>query len=87
MLYIAGVFGGHITKKNAIATGLFPNIDPEKIQVVGNAAGQGAAKALLEDDFLEKLEQAGKNAGHVELAQQEKFQQEFLDAMQLTAWN
>ena len=41
----------------------------------------------MEDDFLEKLEQAGKNAGHVELAQQEKFQQEFLDAMQLTAWN
>ena len=86
-LYIAGVFGGHISKKNAVLTGLFPNIAREKIVIAGNAAGDGAAKALLSEEFLRQTEKVGTEAVHVELAQQEAFQQEFLVSMEIVPWN
>ena len=86
-LYIAGVFGGHISKKNAVLTGLFPNIAREKIVIAGNAAGDGAAKALLSEKFLRQTEKVGTEAVHVELAQQEAFQQEFLASMEIVSWN
>lgn len=86
-LYIAGVFGGHISKKSAVLTGLFPDIAREKIVIAGNAAGDGAAKALLSEAFLQQTEQVGSEAVHIELAQQEAFQQEFLASMELTPWN
>lgn len=86
-LYIAGVFGGHISKKSAVLTGLFPDIAREKIVIAGNAAGDGAAKALLSEAFLQQTEQVGSEAVHIELAQQEAFQQEFLASMELIPWN
>lgn len=86
-LYIAGVFGGHISKKNAVLTGLFPEIAQEKLVIAGNAAGEGAARALLSEEFLRQTEKVGTEAVHVELAQQEAFQQEFLASMELTPWN
>lgn len=86
-LYIAGVFGGHISKKSAVLTGLFPDIAREKIVIAGNAAGDGVAKALLSEAFLQQTEQVGSEAVHIELAQQEAFQQEFLASMELTPWN
>ena len=85
-LYIAGVFGGHISKRNAVLTGLFPDIAPEKLVIAGNAAGKGAAQALLSETFLEQTEWIGSHAGHVELAQQEEFQQQFMDAMAIVPW-
>ena len=81
-LYIAGVFGGHISKRNAVLTGLFPDIAPEKLVIAGNAAAQ----ALLSETFLEQTEWIGSHAGHVELAQQEEFQQQFMDAMAIVPW-
>ena len=86
-LYIAGVFGGHISKKSAVLTGLFPDIAREKIVIAGNAAGDGAAKALLSEEFLRQTEKVGTEAIHVELAQQEAFQQEFLVSMEIVPWN
>ena len=86
-LYIAGVFGGHISKKSAVLTGLFPDIAREKIVIAGNAAGDGVAKALLSEAFLQQTEQVGSEAVHIELAQQEAFQKEFLASMELTPWN
>ncbi len=86
-LYIAGVFGGHISKKSAVLTGLFPDIAREKIVIAGNAAGDGVAKALLSEAFLQQTEQVGSEAVHIELAQQEAFQKEFLASMEIVPWN
>lgn len=86
-LYIAGVFGGHISKKSAVLTGLFPDIAREEIVIAGNAAGDGVAKALLSEAFLQQTEQVGSEAVHIELAQQEAFQKEFLASMEIVPWN
>ena len=55
--------------------------------IAGNAAGDGAAKALLSEEFLRQTEKVGTEAIHVELAQQEAFQQEFLVSMEIVPWN
>lgn len=82
-IWIAGVFGGHISKGSAMKTGLFPAVSPEKISVVGNAAGEGAALALLSSKFKQVTEQNAQRAEHLELASSEEFQKEFLAAMEL----
>lgn len=84
--YIAGVFGGHISKKSAVVTGLFPDISQEKLVIAGNAAGAGAAKALLSESFLKETEVIGRKAEHMELAGEDTFQQEFLASMEIAPW-
>ncbi|MGD9238353.1 MAG: ASKHA domain-containing protein, partial [Desulfobacterales bacterium] len=44
---IAGAFGTHVDREKALIMGLFPDCDIEKIQSIGNAAGDGCRAALL----------------------------------------
>jgi hypothetical protein len=46
-LVIAGGFGSFMDKHSALHIGLLPQVPPEKISHVGNAAGAGAINALL----------------------------------------
>ena len=82
-IWIAGMFGGHISKSNAVKTGLFPDVSPDKLKMAGNAAGRGAALALLSSRFCRQAEQIARQAQHLELASNEVFRQEFLKAMEL----
>ncbi|MCH5267520.1 MAG: DUF4445 domain-containing protein [Lachnospiraceae bacterium] len=85
-LHIAGVFGGFLHPKNAVKSGLLPDLPTEKLYFDGNAAGEGAAKALMVPGFLEELQERTKSVEHVELAQMEEFSQNFVRAMELCAW-
>ena len=62
--------------------GLFPKY-PEKLEIVGNAAGDGAAMALFEDGFIDEMEKQVKKVHHVELAGEKDFQKKFMNAMEL----
>ena len=44
---IAGAFGTHVDRTKALIMGLFPDCEIDKIQGVGNAAGDGCRAALL----------------------------------------
>lgn len=83
---IAGVFGKFIHPNSAIAFGLYPNICKNKMQFVGNAAGRGAAMALLDDNFKNLVEKYAKKIRHVELADEDIFKSKFLSAMTLRKW-
>lgn len=85
-IMIAGVFGGHISKSNAVRTGLFPDVPAGRLQVVGNAAGAGAAQVLLSEEFRRETECIAEQAEHLELAEQEEFRREFLAAMDIMPW-
>lgn len=85
--YIAGVFGGHISVQSAVRVGLFPDVQAGKVHIAGNAAGDGAAQALLSKDFCRETERLAERAQHLELALQEEFQSEFLAAMELVSWS
>lgn len=83
---IAGVFGKFIHPKSAILFGLYPDVDKSKIEFIGNAAGNGAAMALLDEDFKSCAEKYAKKVKHIELAYEDTFKNKFLNAMQLKKW-
>lgn len=78
---LAGAFGNYIKKESALGIGLLPPLPLEKIQSIGNAAGDGAKMALLS---LEERRRAGtmaKQAEHIELSNKKEFQDEFLKGL------
>lgn len=81
-LYVAGTFGSNISLNHAINIGLLPEIPIDKISLVGNCAGKGGSKSLLSDTFYKKLEKTAKKIKHIELAEDECFQREFLLGME-----
>jgi uncharacterized 2Fe-2S/4Fe-4S cluster protein (DUF4445 family) len=82
-IVIAGAFGLHIDKENALTIGLFPCCSPENIIVVGNAAGHGAYLALINKDKREEADRIARTVEHIELALEAEFQGEFLKALSL----
>jgi len=79
---LAGAFGTYIDKYHALAIGMFPDCEPDKVTTVGNAAGDGARFALLN---LGKRREAAWAAGrvqYVELATDPDFQRQYVAAMQ-----
>ena len=83
---IAGVFGKFIHPKAAVLFGLYPDIESDKMEFVGNAAGNGAAQALFDSSFRELALKYSKEARHIELAAEETFQDKFLNATWLKKW-
>jgi uncharacterized 2Fe-2S/4Fe-4S cluster protein (DUF4445 family) len=82
---MAGAFGTYIDKHRALAIGMLPDVDPEIVTSVGNAAGDGARFALLN---LGKRREAAWAAGKVEfveLATDADFQREYVEAMYFKA--
>ncbi len=80
---LAGAFGTVISREHALMLGLFPDVPPERVYSVGNAAGDGARIALLN---RERREEAKRLAGwiqYVEIALEPRFQEEFVSAMHI----
>ncbi len=82
-IYLAGAFGSCIKVESALAIGLLPDIVREKITHTGNCAGMGASMALLSDRVIKDMEDEAERIRHVELAGQERFQELFLQHMEL----
>ena len=82
---IAGVFGKFINKSSAMLFGLLPKY-PEKLEFIGNAAGNGVAKALFDDNFVLDMEKLVEKVKHIELADENNFQSKFMNAMELKEW-
>lgn len=80
-VYLAGAFGNSVNRDSAVAIGLIPGIHPDKIYNVGNAAGYGALMALLYRAELESAYTIAHMTGHKELATNERFNSEFVNAL------
>ena len=78
---LAGAFGTHLDPKYVSEIGIIPNAPPEKIRPIGNAAGMGAATALLNTAERERIILAVKRIVKMETALEPKFQDYFVDAM------
>lgn len=75
---IAGAFGNYLNIDSALAIGLLPDFGRDKIRSVGNAAGSGAALALLSAEHLERSYAIAERADFLELAGHKEFQSVFL---------
>jgi uncharacterized 2Fe-2S/4Fe-4S cluster protein (DUF4445 family) len=80
---IAGAFGTHVDREKALIMGLFPDCEIEKIESVGNAAGDGCRAALLNKDKREEANWVSRNVEYIELTVEGDFQTEFMEAMQI----
>ncbi len=80
---IAGAFGTHVDRTKALVMGLLPDCEIDIIESVGNAAGDGCRAALLNTDKRAEAEWCSRNVEYVELALDENFQKEFMEALQL----
>lgn len=78
---ISGAFGMHIDKDSALTIGLFPWCEPANITMVGNAAGHGAYLALIDRDKRKEADRVAHIATHIELAMEDSFQREFIEAL------
>ncbi|MEJ2364626.1 MAG: ASKHA domain-containing protein, partial [Deltaproteobacteria bacterium] len=84
-IFLAGAFGSNLDPCDCLNLGMLPPIDPERIEFVGNAAGDGAMMALLNRTVRR---QAMKLAGRirvVDLGSHPDFQQLFIQNMRLSA--
>ncbi|HBV88405.1 MAG TPA: metal-binding protein [Desulfosporosinus sp.] len=83
MIHLAGAFGNYISKESALGIGLLPQVSLDKIQSIGNAAGNGAQMALLSTDAMERSNRLARDAEHIELSTEKIFQDEFLESLAL----
>ena len=78
---LAGAFGSHIDTKYAMVLGLIPDCDLDKVTSAGNAAGDGALRALLSRRARADVEAVVENVEKIETAVEPKFQEYFVDAL------
>ena len=78
---VAGAFGNYVRKSSARRIGLVPGIDPERIHLVGNAAGVGARLALLDRDVRLRARSLAEHAESIELATCPDYQPTFMDLL------
>ena len=78
---LAGAFGAHIDPLYALVLGLVPDVEVASVHGVGNAAGAGAARALLSRAQRAEMESTVAAVTKIETATEPRFQQHFVDAM------
>lgn len=83
MIHLAGAFGNYISKESALGIGLLPQVPLNKIQSIGNAAGNGAQMALLSTQEMARADRLVKKTEHIELSIEKIFQDEFIQALGL----
>jgi uncharacterized 2Fe-2S/4Fe-4S cluster protein (DUF4445 family) len=78
---LAGAFGAHIDPLYALVLGLVPDCPLQGVRSVGNAAGAGAARALLSRAARDEMERAARAVIKIETATEPRFQELFVAAM------
>ncbi len=78
---LAGAFGTHLDSKFVADIGIIPNASASIIRSVGNAAGMGAAMALMNVDEKARIIEAVKDIEKMETATEQRFQEYFVAAM------
>ena len=80
-MLLAGAFGNYIRVQSALRIGLLPEIEPERIHFVGNAACSGSRMILVSNDCRERAGELARRIEYVEIAHQSEFQDVFADSI------
>ncbi len=80
-VYLAGGFGTYVRPESALRVGLLPSLPVERVVALGNAAGAGAARLLLDSASVEEAGRIVAMSRYVELSRSAAFQQFFIDEM------
>ena len=80
-LYLAGGFGNYIDKTSAAKIGLLPGSLARSAISLGNAAGMGAVKALLDRNADRKMQELLKKTTYIELSGNASFNDAYIEHM------
>jgi uncharacterized 2Fe-2S/4Fe-4S cluster protein (DUF4445 family) len=80
-VHIAGTFGSFVSKESALAIGLVPAIDPERLHFVGNAAGAGARMSLVDARARRRTWRIARRCEYLELAGHPDYEEAFCAAI------
>jgi len=80
---LAGAFGSYISPRHAMILGMIPDCELERVQAVGNSAGDGARIALLDREQRAEAERLAGWVEHVQTATEPTFQDQFVAALAL----
>ena len=80
-VYIAGAFGNYMDPVSAGKIGLLPATLVKKVKPVGNAAGEGAKIALVNEKEMLEMDELVRKIEFVELAASADFQDYFIDEL------
>jgi uncharacterized 2Fe-2S/4Fe-4S cluster protein (DUF4445 family) len=79
---LAGAFGNYVDKRSALGIGMLPSrIRTERIQGVGNAAGQGARMSLLSRSIRQRAEALARRVDYFELSKHPSFEDIFVESL------
>ncbi len=81
VIRLAGNFGSGLAPQEAVRIGLIPGIEPEKVDLVGNAALRGAALALVSRDYRDRAETVARKCRFLELASKPEFEMRFTGSL------
>jgi uncharacterized 2Fe-2S/4Fe-4S cluster protein (DUF4445 family) len=75
-IFRSGGFGSSLNIPKAIGIGLVPDIDPQKIQFLGNSCVMGSRMALLSCPAFESTQGAARKMTNIELSKYPAFMNE-----------
>jgi uncharacterized 2Fe-2S/4Fe-4S cluster protein (DUF4445 family) len=79
---LAGAFGNFVDKRSALGIGMLPSmISTDRIQGVGNAAGQGSRMALLSQSIRRRAEALARRVDYFELSKHPRFEDIFVESL------
>ena len=79
-VYVAGGIGSGINMKNAVNIGMFPDVELEKFQYIGNSSLTGAYAMVMSDQAIEKCHEVGANMTYLELSTYPGYMDSFVAA-------
>ena len=83
-VYLAGAFGNYLTPASACRIGMIPPVLLDRIQPIGNAAGEGAKLCALNRQEYLYSQCLAKETEFLELASLPQFQDCYVDALEFS---
>ena len=79
-VYVAGGIGSGINMRNAVNIGMFPDVELEKFQYIGNSSLPGAYALVMSDLAIEKVAEVAANMTYLELSTYPGYMDSFVAA-------
>jgi len=80
-IFLAGGFGSSLRIDKAIAIGLLPDVEINRVQFIGNSSVMGARMALLSSSMFDKAIEVSRRMTNIELSAYPPFMNEFIAAL------
>ncbi|HUV78453.1 MAG TPA: ASKHA domain-containing protein [Desulfobacterales bacterium] len=80
-IYLAGGFGSYVDLEKAMAIGLLPEIDPDRIRFIGNGSLMGAKMSSLTNRIRKDVVEVTKRMTNFELSETPSFMDNYVAAL------